>query len=470
MKSALPLALAALCLHTTTQAATFTVTTLADSGPGSLRSAVAAANATPGTDIIRFQAGLAGTVQLAGAITVSDDLDVQGPGPALLTLSGSPASHILTLAGTSTSRPAIKLSGLTMAHGRGENGGAVDGQYVDLTIRNAVLRDNAATNRGGAIHLGRGDLTLHDVDLANNAATSSGGAVYYFAGRFDMKRSSVRDNDGLYGGGIYFGGPPPSVRIEDSVFSGNVTTYTGGAISAGYDMPAFHVTRSSFLNNSSGQPTGAAIVLGWAGSGPDATPTVIENSTFSGNYTDHSNGRGIIVVNGGTLNLRNSTVADNHTALNMHTPAPGEGGAVWIGNARVNIVSTLFWNNTHGAALVDLGPSSHPGAIFNVSHSLLHSSPEAGLINGTNVGNQFATNALLQPLVNAGAAGTPVHPIPAYSPAVDAGSNPAGLATDQRGHARTVDLIPCRSPQLARTDVGAYELGGDTIFCHGFER
>lgn len=470
MKAVLLSVLAVMCVQATAQAATFTVTNLADSGPGSLRSAVAAANAAPGADTVRFQAGLAGTLHLSGAITVTDDLDMQGPGPSLLTLSGSPASRIFTLAGTSARRPSIKLSGITMANGRGENGGAVDGEQVNLTIRNAVLRDNAASSRGGAIHLGRGDLTLQDVDLANNVATSSGGAVYYFAGRFNMKRGRVRHNDGLYGGGIHFGGPAPSVLIEDSVFSGNSTTYSGGAISAGYDMPAFRIARSSFVDNRSGQPTGAAIVLGWPGGGPDGTPAVIENSTFSGNYTHHGNGRGIIAVNGGTLNLRNSTVADNHTALNAAIPASGEGGAIWVGKARGNIVSTLFWNNTHGGALVDLGPSPYLDATFNVSHSLLHSTPEAGLINGISVGNQLATNALLQPLVNAGTADTPVHPIPAYSTAVDAGSNPANLATDQRGHARTVDLIPCRSPQLALTDVGAYELGGDTIFCYGFER
>jgi hypothetical protein len=61
---------------------TFQVTILADSGPGSLRAAVAQANAHRGADAIVFDDGLvAGTISLTGGeIDVTDDLAINGPG------------------------------------------------------------------------------------------------------------------------------------------------------------------------------------------------------------------------------------------------------------------------------------------------------------------------------------------------------------------------------------------------------
>src|SRR5262245_9187799 len=59
--------------------AAFHVTTLADAGPGSLRAAVAGANAHAGADTIDFQPGLAGTIALTGGqLDLTDDVKVTG--------------------------------------------------------------------------------------------------------------------------------------------------------------------------------------------------------------------------------------------------------------------------------------------------------------------------------------------------------------------------------------------------------
>src|SRR5690606_18592406 len=123
-----------------------------------------------------------------------------------------------------------------------------------------------------------------------------------------------------------------------------------------------------------------------------AAPGVIENSTFSGNFTPHSGGRGIVAVNSGTLYLRNSTLAYNRTAT-AGSASANDGGAVWVGGATLHIESTLFAHNTHGSdaafARVDLSPSSSPLRILNVTRSLLHTTPASGLINGVDSDNQF---------------------------------------------------------------------------------
>src|SRR5262245_2083628 len=67
--------------------AAFHVTTLADSGDGSLRAAVAQANAHAGADTIDFQPGLTGTIALTGGeLDLTDDLKINGPGADKLTV------------------------------------------------------------------------------------------------------------------------------------------------------------------------------------------------------------------------------------------------------------------------------------------------------------------------------------------------------------------------------------------------
>lgn len=75
--AACALAWAALVDAGSARAGSVTVTTLNDSGPGSLRQAVADAKAG---DTITF--GVQGTITLAsGALTIDKDLAVEGPGP-----------------------------------------------------------------------------------------------------------------------------------------------------------------------------------------------------------------------------------------------------------------------------------------------------------------------------------------------------------------------------------------------------
>ena len=80
----------------------FTVLNLNDSGPGSLRAAVAAANATPGANVIDFAAGLQGTIGLtSGELLITNSLTINGPGanqvsvsPAAQTTVKAPAFQV----------------------------------------------------------------------------------------------------------------------------------------------------------------------------------------------------------------------------------------------------------------------------------------------------------------------------------------------------------------------------------------
>src|SRR5205823_3341655 len=67
-------------LEARTLFSTFTVTNLADSGPGSLRSAITAANLSPAPDVVKFAPSLKGTIPLASEIPVTNDLTIAGSG------------------------------------------------------------------------------------------------------------------------------------------------------------------------------------------------------------------------------------------------------------------------------------------------------------------------------------------------------------------------------------------------------
>lgn len=63
------------------------MTNLNDSGAGSLRQAITDAGNTPGENVINFQAGVTGMINLEAALpSLSNALTINGPGADLLTV------------------------------------------------------------------------------------------------------------------------------------------------------------------------------------------------------------------------------------------------------------------------------------------------------------------------------------------------------------------------------------------------
>lgn len=120
-------------------AATFPVANLADSGPGSLRQAVLAANAAAGADDVTFAPGLAGTITLtSGEILISDPLVVHGPGAGVLTVSGNDQSRIFHVENSAVAAAIdVTSSGLTLTRGDSARwaAGSVVGGAASRTAR-----------------------------------------------------------------------------------------------------------------------------------------------------------------------------------------------------------------------------------------------------------------------------------------------------------------------------------------------
>ena len=160
------------------------VTSLADSGSGTLRAAIA--NVVSG-GTITFTPGLPGTISLtSGELVIARDMNIIGPGATNLSISGNGLSRVFSI----PSGVHASISGVTISNGwnvgatasAGQGGGILN--HGSLSLSNCILRGNVAMGgaaaKGGAIFNG-GDLFLYGCTFQTNAANggdTGGGAIY----------------------------------------------------------------------------------------------------------------------------------------------------------------------------------------------------------------------------------------------------------------------------------------------------
>ena len=99
---------------------TFEVTNLADAGPGSLRAAIAQANANPGLDLIAFQK--AGVIHLRSELDITDDVVVNATARSGITIQGTKGVRLFAVAGSNGGNPldVSLLLKLTLSGGFGQ--------------------------------------------------------------------------------------------------------------------------------------------------------------------------------------------------------------------------------------------------------------------------------------------------------------------------------------------------------------
>ena len=134
------------------RAATFTVTSLADSGAGSLREAIDLANASPGADTINFT--LSGTITLSSSLPfvsfAGGPLAIDGTGQSVV-ISGNNSVRVMSVEDSNSSNPpsgaVLEVKNLTIANGRDtpNHGGGILNIRGALTVTNCIIRDNRAS-------------------------------------------------------------------------------------------------------------------------------------------------------------------------------------------------------------------------------------------------------------------------------------------------------------------------------------
>ena len=327
-------------------AAGFTVTTLADSGAGSLRQAILDANAAPGADTITFDSTVTGTITLtSGEIAIGDDTTISGPGAGALTVSGGGESRIFQLLGNpdyGSAPRVVSISGITLAEGATKgNGGAIQGNYaIDLTLQSVVISGNTAYDGGGVyMHDHLGSVVITDSVVSGNTAQGQGGGLYLRHTHVTLDDVEVTGNSAAYtGGGIQLYETLPF--ISDSVVSGNTVDGHGGGIyafssnSAPYQETPYAgptIVNSVIADNRAlgdgGGLFSATRIGGGESEGEDGpvTTTTVIGSTISGNTAGNSGG-GAAFFGEGRADIVDSTVSGNTAAVAGGIVAFARGG------------------------------------------------------------------------------------------------------------------------------------------------
>jgi hypothetical protein len=195
------------------QAKSFPVTTTVDTGTGSLRAAIKAANESAGPDAIPI--GVTGTINLESALPdIAEGVNIEGPGaPSLTVRRNSGSFGIFSIA----SGVSVSISGITISNGLASQGAGIDSLGA-LVLERVTVSGNEAVATGGAEAIAQGGgivsigpLTLRESTVSGNSAIAGEGTLETVA----------------QGAGLLLSGE--SSKIESSTISGNRASAGNGA-------------------------------------------------------------------------------------------------------------------------------------------------------------------------------------------------------------------------------------------------
>jgi len=432
--------------------ATITVTSTADSGPGSLRAAIASA---ANGDTINFSLEYPATILLHTPLTLGQSVTITGPVNNLLAISGGDRVGVFIVNAGAT----VAISGLVIEHGSSLLGGGIfNGGTLTLTEVN-VTSNTQGTQLGGGI-FNSGTLTMW-ISFVEDNSTGFGVAL-------------VSGETGL-GGGIYNYGEAGggTLWLINSAVSGNVANQglagypSGGGIYN--DQGRVTLTDSLVTNNTLNSTTPNYVGSG-GGIRNDGGTLSVMNSTISGNSADFGGG---IYANSGTVTVTNSTFVGN--------VAGDDGGAIYsVYPDTLNVAFSTFANNAAGVegGGIDAGGLTLKNSILASNgagtYSTGNCASDSPFSTSTSDGHNFSDdNSCYEVLTGPGdfsnippgldpsgleenGGPTPTIALLANSPAVD--YIPLSSCTDTSGIPVTTDQRGVYRPQGSGCDVGAYEL------------
>ena len=285
-----------------------TVTSTKDTGPGSLRNAIAVAVSG---DTINFASSLKGkTITLtSGELTIAKSLDIEGPGSGKLSISGGGSSRVFDI---TSSGVTVTIAGLTISNGLAPQGGGVLDQGGALTLSSVVLTQNQAiganpgdSGLGGGVAVTSdssgvaGTLTVENCDFRDNLAKGAPGQDNSVGGY------PFNGAGGLGSGGAIEGDPRTSITVSVSSFASNQALGgRGGKNSQG---------ASAISNGSGGDAAGGAIQAS-----ADVTLSV-SGSLFAANQA--IGGRGGDGAQGGDFSINSGGGPADGGAISFQGPS-----------------------------------------------------------------------------------------------------------------------------------------------------
>jgi hypothetical protein len=281
-----------------------------DSGPGSLRQALANAAAIAGPDTVTFGAGFSGvTFTLQSEFIIADNDPV--------TIDASNLAGGLTLDAEQNSRhfhvqsgKTLTLRGLTLSNGSASgNGGSILNEGT-LNLDRCHLIANASTGDGGAIH-STGTLDAENSAFAQNQSGGLGGGLSVSGGTTGLIACTLSGNSSSNGGALFLDGDP-EVALSHCTVSGNSSPAqfsTGGIVVISGDLSLEHCT----VSQNAGLGSGGGLFIDSLAS-VEIVSCLIAGNTDSGPADDILNSGGTLVARGTSLIGNNQSVATQFPA------------------------------------------------------------------------------------------------------------------------------------------------------------
>ena len=199
------------------QAASLVVSNTNNSGPGSLRQAIA--DALPG-DTINFDLTLSGATISSTSISLTKHLTIDATNLSMpVTLNGNGLSRLFQI----TTGTTVELKNMVLTNGGGNTlGGAIFNEGT-LKLTKSIISDSRASTSGGGIY-NTGALVVIDSTLSNNRSMQSDGSAIWNRGSLTITNSTIMNNSASASctqncfGGIYNSG---EMIVTNSTFYGN---------------------------------------------------------------------------------------------------------------------------------------------------------------------------------------------------------------------------------------------------------
>ena len=354
------------------------VTTVADSGPNSLRALVASA---PFGSTITFAPNLSGQTILliSGQILITNSVTIDASALAnSISIDGNANSRIFQASGGN-----VMLNSLTITNGYNSGlinpdnqsfGGGILGLCGNLILNNCKLVNNrCVSGTAGAISGSFGSLTMNATTLSGNTCNNVS-AIYLQDEFANINGCTISGNSGTVGDALRFG--------------------------AGYYNSALSVV----------------------------------NSTFSGNLVTGNSGFGAAAITlQSSAGLSTTTGLTNCTVVGNTVVQAGMSGAIFFdpagGTKTLTLYNSIVSGNTSGGAAADISAKVTPDSSFNLI------GVGGGLVDGVNGNKVGINNPLVAALGNYGGSTQTMPPL-AGSPAINSGG-PVPFATDERGLPRS---------------------------------
>ncbi|NET45747.1 DUF4347 domain-containing protein [Okeania sp. SIO2B3] len=475
-------------------------------GVTSLREAIIEANSTPEDDTIQLTAGATYNLTIAGSeedAAATGDLDLIAGGGEITVISQGEEQAVIDAGGETgigdrvfhvLEDAALQLENVEITGGVINNfpgGGAI---YISnsgiVNINNSTISSNSSTNSAGGIS-NFGMANINNSTISGNLSTYGAGGISNL-GTLNVNNSTISGNYHSYSSILESGGVSNSgtANITNSTISGNSAVDGGGIKNGGtLNINNSRIIRNSAyygggvsnrgtltINNST--ISGNLVVsteLGYGGEGGGIRNYLgtanINNSTISGNSAFDGGGirnertisvshstisgnsafaGGGIQNSDGTATISNSTITlnrasqgggilHNHDSYYYYFPTTTVTSSIVSGNFISSVVSRYF----NG----DVDFTENNDNLISGDNNLIGTGSAIEIFNGDN-DQTGVTDPLLEDLADNGGPTLTHLPLP-NSPAVDAGSNPNALTTDQRGEPRFVG---------EGVDIGAVEL------------